>query len=347
MKKTICAVSLALFLLCGLSCNSSKVEMTKVSPIPFMVDSTLSIKNLQDIRINGDLLYVTYDYEGGYGHQILSSYKIDFDNKKLGFNKTYFKEDDNRYSIFVPVTFWDDENNMYVAECDFPNIYKVCNDTLCKTTDALISSNASVPYKMALEARQAYYKSPDEYYFIGRQPMSGIKAVYHSDNRNDQLIVSESKKIIYDERYPSWIINHGVFSYNYTNNMGAYAFLMFPAIQIYNFANKQDKTIRIQEESFDPSTISEADMWENNPIQYKFLYTTNEYIYALYWGELSHEMDKRHGMGTAETKILKYDWTGKIRNAYVIGKRIQAFGVTADNKKIIAFDGEDFFLLNL
>ena len=87
---------------------------------------------------------------------------------------------------------------------------------------------------------------------------------------------------------------------------------MFPAIQIYDFINSLDKTVIVAIESFDYTTISEADVWEANPIQFKDISTTDNYIYALYWGLKASDMDKKHSDGTAETKVVKCDWQGNI-----------------------------------
>ena len=129
--------------------------------------------------------------------------------------------------------------------------------------------------------------------------------------------------------------------------MGVYAFQMFPAIQIYDFINSLDKTVIVAIESFDYTSISEADVWEANPIQFKDISTTDNYIYALYWGLKASDMDKKHSDGTAETKVVKCDWQGNILETYVINKRLQAFCVSDDDKRIIAYDGNDFLLINL
>ena len=235
MKNLTYATCLVLFMLSVVSCgNTTAQSVSRVSSTPFVVDSTLQIKNIQDLRIIEHSLYLTYDYVGGYGHQMLCSYDIDYNNTLLKFRKTFFREENNYYSIFAPVSFWDNNGNMYVVERDQPYINIISNDTILRTSKALMSNNARTPYEMVLEAKQAFYKSPDEYYFIGRQPMSGIQAIYHSDNHNSQPIVTEIRKLIFDERYPSWILNHGKFSYNHKKKMGVYAFQMFPAIQIYD-----------------------------------------------------------------------------------------------------------------
>lgn len=348
MKIINFAFCLALFILSTVSCsNSTAQSVSRASSTPFMVDTTLQIKNIQDLRIVKNSLYLTYDYVGGYGHQIFCSFDIDYNNPKLKYCKTFFRENNNYYSIFAPVIFWDNDENMYVVERDHPDINIVSNDTMFGTHKALISPNAHTPYEMVLEAKQAFYKSPDEFYFIGRQPMSGIQAVYHSDNHNNQPIVTEVRRLIFDERFPSWILNYGKFSYNYKNKLGVYAFQMFPAIQIYDFINNTDKNVVIATESFDNTTISEADVWEANPIQFKDICTTDRFIYALYWGVKTSDMEKRHSDDMAETKVIKCDWEGNILKTYMINKRLLAFCVSDDDKRIIAYDGKEFLLINL
>lgn len=344
MANKILAIGLLSFMLAGASCNSSSAQKTaQVSAISMTVDSMPQIKNLQDIRIVDDKLYLTYDYIGGYGHQLFCCYTIDYTNNHLSFDKEYFQKD----PIFVPITFWDDKGNLLVAERDNPYIYTVVNDSLHKTPNALISEKAHTPYKMVMEAKQAFYKAKNEYYFIGRQALSGIQAVYHSDNKDDELIVRETQRIVFDERYPSWIVNYGVFTYNYFKNCGAYAYQMFPAIQIYNFTDTTHITISTETESFNPNTLSDADVWEMNPVQYKYITSTAQYIYALYWGMMAGDMNDKHNNGTAITKILKYDWEGKLRHVYLVNKGLQGIAVTSDNHEVIGYDGKEFLLIHL
>lgn len=81
MKNLTYATCLVLFMLSVVSCgNTTAQSVSRVSSTPFVVDSTLQIKNIQDLRIIEHSLYLTYDYVGGYGHQMLCSYDIDYNN---------------------------------------------------------------------------------------------------------------------------------------------------------------------------------------------------------------------------------------------------------------------------
>ena len=69
MKNLTYATCLVLFMLNVVSCgNTTAQSVSRVSSTPFVVDSTLQIKNIQDLRIIEHSLYLTYDYVGGYGH---------------------------------------------------------------------------------------------------------------------------------------------------------------------------------------------------------------------------------------------------------------------------------------
>lgn len=350
IKKIFLTIILFAILFVFVDCNNSSTpRISNVTPILMSIDSLPKIKNLQDIHIVKDRLYFTYECDGGYGQQILRSYKIDFKKNSLSFDKEFFKRDNNYYKMFAPITFWNNDDQLFVVEQDNPKIYAVVNDSLRKTTASLISNKAKTPYDIVLEVRQAYYKSKDEYYFIGRQPKSGFQAVFHSDNRGDSLVVKEAKRIIFDKKYPFWGVNFGTFTYNSSINSGAYAYLMFPAIEIYNFNDNKCKTIKITTnvKSFNPNTISCADLWNLNPVQYNYLTSTKQYLYALYWGVSYDTMDKMHKKGTAKSQIKMYDWKGKLKNVFIVNKSLQGISVTCDDKIIIAYDGGNFYMIKI
>lgn len=337
------ALKLLIFILLLCSCSVAKKSI-ELSSEAFSVDLTLRIRYINNMKIVGDLLYITYEYPRGYGDNVLCSYFIDYENMELKFNKIPF-ENGTHDNLYYLISFWDNEDNLLVVDRNNPVIFEVSSDSLHRTSKSIISAKAKTPHPMAIEVAQVFYKAPDEYYFIGRSA-SQIQTVYHSDNRTDSLIVSEMKPIIYDESYPSWIVNYGTFAYNYQKEMGVWGYKMFPAIMIYDFVNKTDKVIEFGEQTFDPSTISKADIWENNPVHFRSVSTTNDYIYALYWGEFYSEMDKKESAGTVESKIIKFDWKGKVKKIYTVNKKIRNFTID-DNERIIAHDGKEFLLIEL
>ncbi len=329
------ALKLLIFILLLCSCSVAKKSI-ELSSKEFSADSTLDIKHIDNMKIVGDLLYIQLD-------NVLCSYFIDYESKELKFNNFLF-ENGTHDSLYYMIPFWDNEGNLLMVDRYNMVLFKASADSLQRTSESIISLEAKRAHKI-IEARQVFYKAPDEYYFIGNSA-SGTQAIYHSDNRTDSLIVSEIKSIIYDETYPSWSVNYGTFAYNYQNEMGVWAYKMFPAIMIYDFVDKTYKIIEFGEQTFDPSTISKADLWDNNPIHFRSVSATNDYIYALYWGEFYSEMDKKESAGTAESKIIKFDWKGKVKKIYTVNKKIRNFTID-DNERIIAHDGKEFLLIEL
>ncbi len=311
-----------------------------------LIDTVPCIKILQDLRIVGNKLYITYEEPNSWGQMIFCSYDIDYKNNSLLRRRVYFKKDNGSYGIFFPITFWDDKYNLFVVERDDPHIYMVLSDSLCKTDNALITETSHVPYEMALNVRQAFYKSKDEYYFIGRQPLNGCCGIYHSCNTDNQVYIKEIKKIVFNEKNTSWVANQGRFEYN--RNCGAYAYLFFPGIQFFNFTNNTQTTFTVKTlHNGSSAELSEEDIYENSCIYFNYIASTEQYLYALYWGAMLKDMNDRHKKGLAVTKILKYDWDGKLCEVYSVNKRLQAISVSEDNKKVVGYDGKDFLMMDI
>ena len=51
------------------------------------VDSLLHIKNIQEIKLLHNELYITYEFPGGYGDQLLKSYSISWNTQTMRFTK--------------------------------------------------------------------------------------------------------------------------------------------------------------------------------------------------------------------------------------------------------------------
>ena len=318
----------------------------RVNTSVMSIDTVPHIKILQDLRIVGNKLYITYEEPNSWGQMIFCSYDIDYKNNSLLRRRVYFKRDNGSYSIFFPITFWDDKYNLFVVERDNPHIYMVLGDSLCKTDNALITEKSHVPYSMSLNVRQAFYKSKDEYYFIGRQPLHGCCGIYHSHNIGNQVYITEFKKIVFNEKDTTWVANQGRFEYN--RNCGAYAYLFFPGIKFFNFTKNTQTTFTVKTLHNGYSTnLSEEDIYENSFIYFNYLASTEQYLYALYWGAMLKDMNERHKKGLAVTKILKFDIDGKLCEVYTVNKRLQAISVSDDNRKVVGYDGKDFLMMNI
>lgn len=65
---------------------------------------------------------------------------------------------------------------------------------------------------------------------------------------------------------------------------GAFAYQLFPAIEFFNFSNGTTNLFKKGLNTFNPKTISEGDIWESNPIHFKYITSNEKYVYCLYWG---------------------------------------------------------------
>lgn len=329
----------------GLSC-CQKSDPQHVVLIPLSVDSIPNIGFLDAFHINSGKLYMSYSYSGSVGTKEFRRYGIDTSTHQLTYEKSYFIKDDNYRYLYDPIAFWDDEDNMFAYERSNPYIYRIVEDSLIKTNDALISLSAKVPREMVQEAKQAFYKSPRQYYFIGRGPKDSYQGIYLSNNEGDSTVITEVQRIIYDSKYPFWAINHGRLVYNPERNKAAFGFQLFPTIHIYDLEKQQCKAVTITKSNIDTTTFEEADMWSLNPTQFQFVTSNKDYIYALHWGIKYNEMVAAVNDQRAKCRIYKLDWKGNVVCSYDLEKGLDAIAVSYDDQYIIGHEkGGEFFLL--
>lgn len=322
------------------SCKGDKKAFVST----FTTNSPLNLYNVFRINVVNDRLYVMSEIKH---QQILSSYNIDLDNKMLTFQKEYFKRDSATYDFYFFTPLWDNNDSLFIVESDNPVLWEQVNDSIVQTDKALLSTTAKVPHAVALHVRRAFYVSDNEYIFVGRQPRDGEGAIYRSVIDNGETIVTEITPLIADEKYQSWVVNHGTLTYNNSIKKGAFAYWMFPKIKIFDYTNKTEKTISLGESTFNPETIEEGDLWYINTVNFIDIVSTDEYIYALYWGNTFEGMDKDNKEGKAVTRICKFDWNGNLEKSYKIKRALKNIAVTKDGKSIIGYDGENFVLIAL
>lgn len=118
---------------------------------PLRCDSVLNIKNIQDMKIVGNnKLYITYEYPGSFGDQLLKCFAIDWANSGMSFKKEFFKRKNGTHVFNVPVTFWDLEGNMFAYERNNPYLYAVSGDTLKRNGHLSSRQNLYVPTALSL-----------------------------------------------------------------------------------------------------------------------------------------------------------------------------------------------------
>lgn len=328
-----------------LSCSPKAGQIRTAVLAPLTLDSIPPVEFIGSFQINSGDLYVSFSYPGGMNHYKLRRYELDTLNHLLSYKKEYFRRDSNYYHIFTPVIFWDAHNQLYAFERGNPLLYKVGQDSIYRTGDALISLRAKVPRELTLDVRQGFYKSPRQYYFLGRGAKKSHQGIFLSDNTGDSIAITEIHSIIYDEDFPFWGVNFGMMTYHPTKQKFAFVYKLYPTLQLYDLQKKKGKRISVAKINVDTSQFEEADIWDTNPIQFQFVTSNDKYIYALYFAEKFKDMEEAQQQGRVQCKVYQFDWDGKVINTFSINKWLDAIAVSEDDDFLIAHERKGRFYL--
>ena len=337
-------------LLAGCFGYSSKNNIQHITPTVEVlhIDSMPDIKILAEIRVRANQVYLTYESKGEYGQLHIKQYRYNNDTKTLNYDKEFFKNDNGYYQLFAPSLFEDDKGTLYVYDRDVPSVSIVDADGMANSIGKhLITSSAKTPYTLVQEARQAFYKSPNEYLFIGREPYGGTQAFFLSHNHTDSIIINEVCKIVYNEDNPSWMINFGKAAYNHNNQIIAFAYQLYPVVQFIDLKNNNVSTSVLPNVNTADVITEGADIWELNPVQFKDITSNVRFFYALYWGKSFSETHNERLSGKKISTIIKYDCNGQIIATYTIDRYLEAIGVSNDDSYIIGYDNQNICLIKL
>lgn len=345
LKMLLCIVMTAL---CSGCFNHDKYKVMFADLVRIEVDSLPDISNISEIGFHKDNVYLTYEKRDGWGQLFVNRYCIDEDRMSMNFENEYFKKENGCYQIFAPLLFSDSDGSLYASGRDEPSVYNVSNDGVaCPNDDYVITYGASTPYEMVMEARQIFYKAPHEYYFIGRRPKDGIQGLYLSHNIAGGVEISEVCKIVYDDAHPSWTVNFGRMAFDSSRGIGAFAFHMFPAVQFIDARSGMNFNAVFPDAESVELITEGADLWEQNPVQFKDVTSNSCHVYALYWGMSFAEAETRTKSGNGESKIVRFDWEGNITGIYVLDRCISSIGVSEDDSSIICQDGKNFYCMTV
>ena len=343
------AIFCSVLLIGCFGCSSKKdTQLIKPSVEILQIDSMPDIKILSEIRVRNNLVYLTYESKGEYGQRHIKQYTYNEETGTLNYNKEFFKKDNGYYQLFAPSLFEDDKGTLYAYDRDVPSVSIVDADGMANSTGKhLISSSAKTPYALVQEARQAFYKSPNEYLIIGREPFGGTQALFSSHNYSDSIVINEVCKIIYNEDKPSWMINFGKAAYNNINQIVAFAYQLFPVVQFIDLRNNNVFTSVLPNVSISDIVTEGADIWEQNPVQFKDITSNDRFFYALYLGNNFSETHNERQSGKEISKIVKYDCNGQIIATYTIDRCLESIGVSDDDSYIIGYDNKNMCLIKL
>lgn len=325
---------------------TNKYIYQPISWKPLRCDSVLNIKNIQDMKIvDNNKLYITYEYPGSFGDQLLKCFAIDWGNRAMSFTKEFFKRKNGTHVFSVPVIFWDHKGQMFAYERDNPYLYVISGDTLKRNGQAIISSKSICPYSLVIEAKYPFVDSLGRYVFVGRQEKNGFQAILRSTvSTGDVGKIEEVSKIIYDSRYPSWLANYGSLVYNPKNNVAVFAYQLFPAIQFYNLTDGSSFKFRKGRNTFNPKTLKEGDIWESNPIHFKAITANDKYIYCLYWGITEQQAKNNQRRHSFAGQIVVLRWDGTVYKILTTRRKITSIAVSESGDYIIGYDEGRFFI---
>lgn len=328
---------------------TNKYTYQPISWKPLSCDSVLNIKNIQDMKIVGNnKLYITYEYPGSFGDQLLKCFAIDWGKGAMSFKKEFFKRKNGTHVFNVPVTFWDLEGNMFAYERDNPYLYAISGDTLKRNGQSIISPKSICPYRLVMEAKYPFVDSLGQYIFVGRQEKNGFQAILRSTPSTDGVgKIEEVSKIIFDSRYPSWLANYGSLAYNRKNNVAVFAYQLFPAIQFYNLTDGTSFKFRKGRNTFNPKTLKEGDVWESNPIHFKAITANDKYIYCLYWGMTEQQAKNSQRRHTFAGQIVVLRWDGTVYKILTTRRKITSIAVSESGNYIIGYDEGRFFFSSI
>lgn len=346
LKSIMCA---SVVVLAAVGCSANRdIKYVSAELQVIEVDSMPDIKILSEVRVRNNQVYLTYESKGEYGQRHIKQYVYDNKLRSLSYDKELFKKDDGYYQLFVPSLFEDGKGDLYSFDRDMPSVYYVSADGMAiPTRNNLITTMAKTPYILVQEVRQAFFKSPDEFLFIGREPFGGEQALLLSRNYADSIIVDEVCKITYDKEFPSWMINFGKATYNQQKQVLAFAYQLYPTIQFFKLKDgKIFKSSLPQSQHLEIITEG-ADIWEQNCVQYKDITSNENHIYALYWGETFETAYRERKNNAGTSQIMQYDWDGNLLSIYKVDKCLETVGVSSDDGYIICYDGDKIYHLCL
>lgn len=333
----------------SLGCSSGKeIQHLRPAVEVLKTDSLPDIQILSEIRVWDNQVYLTYENEGEYGQQHIKQYRYDSDARTLRYEKELFKKDNGTYQFFAPSLFEDDKGALYVYDRDISSVCTISADGMAHPTGKhLITSSAKVPYALVRQAQQAFYKSPDEYLFIGKAPNGGAQALFLSRNFADSVVIDEVSKIVYKEDNASWVINFGKATYHPNKQTVAFAYQLYPAIQFIDIPNNKAFTAALPDVKPTNIITDGADIWEQNLVQFKDITSNGKYIYALYWGKTFATARHERQSGKGASTLIRYDWDGNITAIYTIDSCLDSIGVSNDNSYVIGYNGKEMCLISL
>lgn len=298
------------------------------------------VRHVTEMKVSGDTLFFVHDSEESHGQLFLRRAFIDLADNHLDISPEIGKKDDGYYMSYMPYPFIGADSRVHVISQDDREIYDITDDTaLVRTKRYLMNGETEVPIPLSGYIQNIFMTAPERYVFMGREPNGGRQYAMRADLEASRI--DTIRQIAISADLQTWMPNVGEMVFSPKRNRLAFAYRLHPIVEVFSMDGSLLKSTRLGQDTFDRSTLNEADFEDLNPLHTVDLTYTSDYIYALYW---SYRYDER---ATRFPSIIKFDMEGNIIERYSdIPSPLYRIAAICDSR-LIGWTGNRFILITL
>lgn len=298
------------------------------------------VRHVTEMKASGDTLFFVHDSEESQGLLFLRRAVIDLADNHLDISPEIGKKDEGYYMSYMPYPFIGTDAGVHVISQDDGEIYDITDCTaLVRTKRYLMNGETEVPIPLSGYVQNVFMTAPERYVFMGREPNGGRQYAMRADLEASRI--DTIRQIAISADLQTWMPNVGEMVFSPKRDRLAFAYRLHPIVEVFSMDGSLLKSIRLGQDTFDRSTLNEADFEDLNPLHTVDLTYTSDYIYALY---LSYRYDER---ATRFPSIIKFDMEGNIIERYSdIPSPLCRIAAISDSR-CIGWTGNRFILITL
>ena len=298
------------------------------------------VRHVTEMKVSGDTLFFVHDSEESLGQLFLRRAVIYLADNHLDISPEIGKKDDGYYMSYMPYPFIGADSRVHVISQDDREIYDITDDTaLVRTKRYLMNGETEVPIPLSGYIQNIFMTAPERYVFMGREPNGGRQYAMRADLKSSRI--DTICQIAISADLQTWMPNVGEMVFSPKRDRLAFAYRLHPIVEVFSMDGTSLKSIRLGQDTFDRSTLNEADFEDLNPLHTVDLTNTSDYIYALYW---SYRYDER---ATRFPSIIKFDMEGNIIERYSDIPSPLCRIAAISNSRLIGWTGNRFILIPL
>ena len=298
------------------------------------------VRHVTEMKVSGDTLFFVHDSEESLGQLFLRRAVIYLADNHLDISPEIGKKDDGYYMSYMPYPFIGADSRVHVISQDDREIYDITDDTaLVRTKHYLMNGETEVPIPLSGYIQNIFMTAPERYVFMGREPNGGRQYAMRADLKSSRI--DTICQIAISADLQTWMPNVGEMVFSPKRDRLAFAYRLHPIVEVFSMDGTSLKSIRLGQDTFDRSTLNEADFEDLNPLHTVDLTNTSDYIYALYW---SYRYDER---ATRFPSIIKFDMEGNIIERYSDIPSPLCRIAAISNSRLIGWTGNRFILITL